>query len=65
MYIDIETLITAIYFIADNWYLHKGHCYLDGKVGRKPIFTDSELLALIVFKEFMDFKSERKFVGYI
>jgi hypothetical protein len=65
MYIDIETLITAIYFITNNWYLREGHRYLDGKVGRKPIFTDSELLSLIIFKEFMTFKSERKFVGYI
>jgi hypothetical protein len=44
MYIDIETLVTAIYFVVNNWYLREGHCYLDGKVGRKPIFTDSELL---------------------
>jgi Transposase DDE domain len=65
MYIDIETLITAIYFIVNNWYLSEGHCYLDGKVGRKPIFTDSELLTLMIFNEFMTFKSERKFVGYI
>jgi len=65
MYIDIETLITAIYFVVNNWYLREGHCYLDGKVGRKPIFTDSELLTLMIFNEFMTFKSERKFVGYI
>jgi hypothetical protein len=65
MYIDIETLITAIYYIASNWYLREGHCYLNGKVGRKPTFTDSELLTLMIFKEFMTFKSERKFIGYI
>ena len=65
MYIDLETLITAIYFIVNNWYLREGHCYLDGKVGRKPVFTDSELLTLMIFNEFMTFKSERKFVGYI
>jgi len=65
MYIDIETLITAIYFITNNWYLSEGHCYLDGKVGKKPIFTDSELLTMMIFREFMTFKSERKFVGYI
>lgn len=65
MYIDIETLITAIYLITNNWYLREGHYFLDGKVGRKPSFTDSELLTLIIFKEFMTFKSERKFVGYI
>jgi len=41
MYIDIETLITTIYFVVNNWYLREGHCYLDGKVGRKPTFTDT------------------------
>jgi len=65
MYINIETLITTIYFIVDNWYLREGQCYLNGKVGRKPTFTDSELLTLMIFNEFMAFKSERKFVGYI
>jgi hypothetical protein len=65
MYIDIETLITAIYLITNDWYLREGRHYLDGKVGRKPSFTDSELLTLIIFKEFMTFKSERKFIGYI
>ena len=63
MYIDTESLITTVYFIVDNWYLAEGHKYLEGKVGRKPDFTDSEMLTLMIMKEFMQFRSERKFLG--
>jgi hypothetical protein len=65
MYIDNETLITAIYFIVDNWYLTEGHKYLKHKPGRKPVFTDSEMITLIILKEFMRFKSERQFLGFM
>jgi len=65
MYIDIETLVTAIYFIVDNWYLTEGYKYLTGKVGRKPEFTDSEMITFIILKEFLQFSSERKFLGFM
>jgi hypothetical protein len=63
MYIDTESLIVTVYCIVDNWYLAEGHEYLKGKVGRKPDFTDSEMLTLMILKEFMQFSSERKFLG--
>lgn len=65
MYIDIETLITAIYFIIDNWYLTEGYKFLINKAGRKPEFTDSEMMTFIILKEFLQFKSERKFLGFM
>jgi len=65
MYIDTETLITAIYFIVDNWYLAEGYKYLTEKPGRKPEFTDSEMITFIILKEFLQFKSERKFLGFM
>jgi len=65
MYIDTETLVTAIYFIVDNWYLTEGHNYLKHKPGRKPVFTDSEMIAFIILKEFLQYKSERKFLGFM
>lgn len=65
MYIDTETLITATYFIVDNWYLTEGHKYLTGKPGRKPEFTDSEMITFIILKEFLQFKAERKFLGFM
>lgn len=65
MYIDTETLITAIYFIVDNWYLTEGYKYLIHKPGKKPVFTDSEMITFIILKEFLQFKSERKFMGFM
>jgi len=65
MYIDTETLVTAIYFIVDNWYLTEGHKYLTGKPGRKPEFTDSEMITFIILKELLQFKAERKFLGFM
>jgi hypothetical protein len=65
MYIDTEILITAIYFIVDNWYLTEGYKYLTDKPGRKPEFTDSEMITFIILKEFLQFKSERKFLGFM
>jgi hypothetical protein len=65
MYIDLETLITAIYFVVDEWYLTEGYKHLIGKVGRKPEFTDSELMTFMILKEFLQFRSERKFLGFM
>ncbi len=65
MYIDTETLITVVYFMVDNWYLAKGHKYLKGKLGRKPEFTDSEMITFMILKEFLQFSSERKFMGFM
>lgn len=65
MYIDTETLITAIYFIVDNWYTTEGCKYLIHKPGKKPVFTDSETITFIILKEFLQFKSERKFMGFM
>ena len=65
MYIDTETLITVVYFMVDNWYLTKGHKHLKGKLGRKPAFTDSEMITFMILKEFLQFSSERKFMGFM
>jgi hypothetical protein len=65
MYIDTETLTTAVYFIVDNWYLTEGHKYLKDKSGRKPDFTDSEMITFIIMKEFLQFRAERKFLGFM
>jgi hypothetical protein len=65
MYIDTETLIIAVYFIVNNWYLAEGHKYLTGKPGRKPDFTDSEVISFMILKEFLGFSSERQFLGFM
>jgi hypothetical protein len=54
-----------VYFIVDNWYLAEGHEYLKGKPGRKPDFTDSEMITFMILKELLQFSSERKFLGFM
>ena len=65
MYIDAETLITTVYFVVDNWYLTEGCKYLRGKAGKKPEFTDSEMISFMILKEFLQFKAELKFLGFM
>lgn len=65
MYIDTITLIITIYYLVDNWYLTEGYKYLIDKPGRKPEFTDSEMITFIILKEFLQCKSERKFLGFM
>lgn len=65
MYIDTETLIIAVYLVVNNWYLAEGRKYLTAKPGRKPDFTDSEIISFMILKEFLGFGSERQFLGFM
>jgi len=63
--IDIETILTIIYVMVDDWYQSKGHCLLRGKVGRKPVFSDSEVITLMLAADFIPYPGEQQFLGYI
>jgi hypothetical protein len=65
MYLDFVTFATIIFVIVDDWLKLYAHYYLSGKVGQKPIFTDSEVLTLMLLQEFMPFHSERRFLNFI
>jgi hypothetical protein len=63
--IDMETILTIIYVLVDDWYQSKGKALLHGKVGRKPAFSDSEMLTLMLAEDFMPYPGEQQFIGYI
>lgn len=63
--IDIVTLLTIIYVLVDDWYKAEGHRLLKGKPGAKPVFTDSEVITLVLAMDFIPFPSERQFLGFI
>ena len=65
MYIDTETLIIAVYLVVNNWYLAEGRKYQTAKPGRKPDFTDTEVISFMILKEFLGFGSERQFLGFM
>jgi hypothetical protein len=63
--IDIETILTIIYVLVDDWYQSKGRDVLQGKVGRHPIFSDSEVITLMLAEDFIPYPGEQQFIGYI
>ena len=63
--IDMETILTIIYVLVDDWYETKGKALLRGKSGCKPRFKDSEVICLMLAADFMPYPSEAQFIGFV
>jgi len=63
--VDVETLFTVILVLVDDWYQTEGHRLLKGKRGAKPVFSDSEVLTLLLAMDFFPFPGENQFLGFI
>lgn len=65
MLIPINELFLLTYFLVDNWYRCKGESLLGRTVGSKPVFSDSEVLTLVLAMDFFEFSSERHYIEFI
>jgi hypothetical protein len=63
--IDMVSILTTIYVLVDDWYLSKGQALLRGKPGAKPVFSDSEMLTLMLAQDFIPYPGETQYVGYM
>ncbi len=63
--ITISDLLTIIFVMVDDWYQASGKKWLQGKVGSKPEFTDSEVITLLLAMDFIPFPSETQFLGFM
>ncbi len=63
--ITIVDLLTTIYALVDDWYQAKGKPMLKGKPGVKPVFSDSELLTLMLAQDYIPYPGETQYIGYI
>ena len=63
--ISIAELLLVIYVIVDDWYLDQGQIILKGKSGKKPRFSDSEVITLLLAQDFIPYPGENQFIGYI
>jgi hypothetical protein len=63
--IDVETLLTIMFVLIDDWYRTHGVCLLTGKRGVKPAFSDSELITLLLAMDYFPFPGETQFLEYI
>lgn len=63
--ISITDLLTIIFVLVDDWYQDYGHKFLNGKVGKKPVFKDSEVITLMLAHDFIPYPSETQYVEFI
>lgn len=63
--ISVSELLTIIYVLVDDWYQLNGVKYLAGKAGKKPIFTNSEVITLVLAQDYIPFPSETQFIGFM
>ena len=62
--ISITELLTIIFVLVDDWYQIYGCKLLAGKVGRKPIFKDSEVISLMLAHDFIPYPDETQYVEF-
>jgi len=65
MTVDFETLLTIIYVLVDDWYQLSASRLLKGKRGVKPVFSDSEVITLLLAMDYLPFPGETQFLGFI
>src|SRR5690349_21198563 len=63
--IPITDLLTIIFVLVDDWYQDFGYQLLSGKVGKKPVFKDSEVITLMLAHDFIPYPAETQYVEYI
>ncbi len=63
--IPISEILLIIYVLVDDWYQEHAREYRQGKPGKKPKFSDSEMMSVILAMDFIPYPSERQFVAYL
>jgi hypothetical protein len=63
--ISLEELLLVTFVLVDDWYQQKGQYLLHRTVGVKPVFSDSEMLTLMLAIDFFEFTSERRYHAFI
>jgi hypothetical protein len=65
MKMPTDAFLTALYTLVDDWYQEHGAALLAGKVGKKPEFSDSEVLTLALAQHWLGFAKERAWLRYL
>lgn len=63
--ISIGDLFLVTLVLVDDWYERKGQYLLGRTVGSPPVFSDSEMLTIMLAIDFFEFSSERRYLAFI
>ena len=60
-----ETFLTTLYTLVDDWYQQHAPASVSGRAGRKPAFSDSEVMTLSLAQHWLGVEEEREFLRLI
>ena len=63
--ITISDILTIIFVLADDWYQAEGVKLLRGRPGKKPEFSDSEVMTLMLAQDYIPYPSETQYIEFI
>ena len=63
--ISISDIFTITYVLVDDWYQTNGIKLLKGKTGSKPVFTDSEVITLMIVQDYIPYPSETQYIEFV
>ena len=61
----VSELVLIIYVIVDDWYQQHGQVLLQGKVGKKPTFSDCDVITLMLAQDYIPIPGENQFNGFV
>ncbi len=65
MNMPTEAFLTTLYTIVDDWYQQHAPSLLAGKAGRKPVFSDSEVITLSLAQHWLGVPDERALLRFV
>lgn len=63
--ITIPDLLTTIFVLVDDWYQSNGPKTPKGKPGVKPVFSDSEMMTLMLAQDYIPYPGETQYIGFV
>jgi len=63
--VPVVDLFLVTYYIVDNRYRQKGYYLVNRIFGVRPVFSDSELLTLMIAVDFFEFSGGRRYLPFI
>ena len=65
MNMPTETFLTTLYTMVDDWYQHYAPHSVAQRVGKKPTFSDSEVMTLSIAQHWLGIADEREFLRFL
>ena len=63
--IPMEEIFLHIYVMIDDWHQSQAADFRKGQPGKRPAFSDSEMMTMMIAMDYIPFPSERQFIEFM